>query len=183
MEEVKMIFDLLEPLCYSNNQFKPHALFRELPHMTWDNYFSGDDIFEYAASHGFGLTMTCRRDRLPSGINSKYLHKEKTDSSARPRAARFLQPIFCIKQYQSQQNGTPNSIQLTSFQSTSSCNIIHVNAINSCGLYCSVKERGRGVNKRRWGIEMNESRRLYLNTYGAIDKLDHLIENCDMGYR
>ena len=98
--------------------------------------------------------------------------------------ARFLQPIFCIKKYNNVlQNGVCGSIQLTSFQSTSSCNIIHVNAINSCALYASVKERGRGASKRQWGIEMNESRRLYLNSYGAIDKLDHLIENCNMSYR
>ena len=58
-----------------------------------------------------------------------------------------------------------------------------VNALNSLGLYCSIKERGRGSSKRQWGIEMNESRRLYLNTYGAVDRLDHLIQNCRMGYR
>lgn len=30
---------------------------------------------------------------------------------------------------------------------------------------------------------MNEARQLYLNTYGAVDKMDHLIQNCDMKYR
>jgi hypothetical protein len=29
---------------------------------------------------------------------------------------------------------------------------------------------------------MNTSRELYLKKYGAIDKMDHMIENCDMHY-
>lgn len=31
----------------------------------------------YAAEKDFGLTMTCCRDQLPSGVPSKYLCKEK----------------------------------------------------------------------------------------------------------
>ena len=30
---------------------------------------------------------------------------------------------------------------------------------------------------------MNEARDLYLKTYGAIDRMDHLIQNCNMKYR
>ena len=74
-------------------------------------------------------------------------------------------------------------MQLTTFQSTSSCNIISVNAINSCGLYAQTKERGRNDGKRRWAIEMNESRAALLNTYGIIDKIDHLVQNCKLQYR
>jgi hypothetical protein len=147
--------------------------------MTWDNFFSGDDIMMYAAEQGFGLTMTCRHDRLPESkvIAGKHWHKEKTDSKARPKAARYEQPIFAIKR-------VGNSlIQHTSFQSTSSCNISSVNALNEVSLYVTAKERGRGINKRRWGIEMNEARELYLKTYGVIDRLDHLIQNCNMSYR
>ena len=149
------------------------------PHMTWDNFFSGDDILEYACNKGFGLTMTCRRDRLPGAkvIPVKHWHKEKTDSKARPKAARYEQPIFAIKR-------VGNSlIQHTSFQSTSSCNITSVNALNELTLYLGCKERGRGSNKRQWGIEMNEARELYLHTYGTIDRMDHLIQNCNMSYR
>jgi hypothetical protein len=29
---------------------------------------------------------------------------------------------------------------------------------------------------------MNDARKLYLATYGAIDTMDHLIKNCDMKY-
>jgi hypothetical protein len=103
--------------------------------MTWDNFFSGDNILAYACEKGFGLTMTCRRDRLPDKgvIDSKYWHKEKTDSGPRPKAARYEQPIFAIKR-------VGNSlIQHTSFQSTSSCNITSVNALNEIGLYVTAK--------------------------------------------
>ena len=50
-------------------------------------------------------------------------------------------------------------------------------------MYSQTRDRGRGINKRTWGIEMNESRKLYLTTYGTIDRMDHLIQNCDMHYR
>ena len=177
-QEVKLILDQLEPLCHENNSYRPRALFRERPHITWDNYFSGDNIMSYAGTHGFGLTMTCRRDRLPRDIPGMYLQKQKTASKARSKAARFNKPIFCIKS-----TAGGGAIQLTSFQSTSSCNIIHVNALNSLDLYAQARERGRGNNKRQWAIEMNESRKLYLNTYGTIDRLDHLIQNTNMSYR
>ena len=55
--------------------------------------------------------------------------------------------------------------------------------MNSSNRYVDAKERGRGLHKRRWGIEMNEARRLYLGTYGMIDKIDHYITNCNMNYR
>ncbi|MGL5935917.1 MAG: hypothetical protein ACRCZI_09885, partial [Cetobacterium sp.] len=158
----------------------PHrGILRGQPHMTWDNFFSGDEILEYAAEKGFGLTMTCRRDRLPGKgvVSTKYWHKEKTNSMPRPKAARYEQPIFAIKRV------GESLIQHTSFQSTSSCNISSVNALNELSLYVACKQRGRGINKRHWGIEMNESRQLYLHTYGIIDQIDHLIQNCFMSYR
>lgn len=95
--EVKLIWDMLSPLCERDNQFVcPQPIFREKPHFTWDNYFCGDALMDYPANEGFGLTMTCRRDRLPAGIPNKHLQKGKKDASTRPRASRFQQP-FCIK--------------------------------------------------------------------------------------
>ena len=44
------------------------------------------------------------------------------------------------------------------FQSTGACNLGLVNSISSSSLYIHQKERGRGTEKQRWGIEMNESR-------------------------
>jgi len=172
--------DVLLPMCLPNNKFRGRPLFREKPHMTWDNFYSGDNIMEYAHDQGFGFTCTVRRDRLPKGIPSKYWHKEKTNSTWRPKAARFLQPIFAIKQ---RYDDVQSTMHFISFQSTSSCNFACVNALNSCGLYAKTKFRGCGRMKRQWAIEMNEGRDLYLNTYGTIDRMDHLITNCDMGYR
>ena len=175
--EVRLVWEKLQPL-FAPNAYRTRGIFREKPHFTCDNFFSGDEIMEYAATEGFGLTMTCRRDRLPKGIPKKYLCKEKTAVNKRSRAARWMHPIFCIKQHQ---NGA--LIQLTTFQSTSSCNLIHVNAVNANTMYAASKERGKGAHKRQWAIEMNESRRLYLDSYGRIDSIDHLIKNCNMYYR
>jgi hypothetical protein len=41
--------------------------------------------------------MTCHRDRLPKEIPETNLHKKKTDSSPRPKAARFFNPINAVK--------------------------------------------------------------------------------------
>jgi len=164
------------PLCREDNLLGK-ALFQDKPHITWDNFFSGDEIMECAADQGFGLTMTCRRDRLPSGVPKKYFHHAKTPVTHQTKAARFQKPIVAIKKR------GQSYLQFTSFQSTSSCNIACVNALNSCALYAQTKQRGRDSNKKQWAIEMNEARDLYLNTYGGIDRMDHLIQNCNMGYR
>ena len=76
--EVKMIVDKLKPKVIGSHGDEK-KIFRDCPHMTWDNYFSGDKIFDYIEKNGFGCTMTCRRDRLPGDIDGKYLHKKKTD--------------------------------------------------------------------------------------------------------
>jgi hypothetical protein len=68
------------------------------------------------------------------------------------------------------------------FQSTSSTNISTVNALNENQLFVREKERGRGSGKRKWAIEMNEGRQLYLSSYGRIDTIDSLIKACGMYY-
>ena len=69
-----------------------------------------------------------------------------------------------------------------SFQSTLSTNISTVNAINSNKFFVVKKERGQGLSKRKWVIEMNEARQLYLKTYGIIDMIDSLIGHCHIYY-
>ena len=160
-------------------------IYVQKPHCTWDNYFSGDVIMNHLGENGFGATMTCRRDGLPSDIPEIYLHKKKTDAAPRSKAARFNHPIVAVREYPASMDGSKLAYQRvhTSFQSTSSCNISTVNALQSCHLYVRNKERGRGEQKRHWGIEMNQARDLYLNSYYRIDTIDHLIKNTDMFYR
>jgi len=126
-------------------------------------------------------TCAVNRGRLPKGVQSKFLHKKRVDPDPRTRAARFENPIVAVKR-DPERWGT-SVWQHTSFQSTSSCNIAHVNALNHCSLFAEQKQRGRALFKRTWAIEMNESRQLYLSTYGKIDKIDHMIKNCNMYYR
>ena len=42
-----------------------------------------------------------------------------------------------------------------SFQSTSLCNIITVNALNGFNISAMIRERGQFDNRRYWGIAMN----------------------------
>jgi hypothetical protein len=55
--------------------------------------------------------------------------------------------------------------------------------LNQNTRFVTKKERGRGEQKRQWGIENNDARQLYLATYGRIDTLDAYINHCQMNYR
>ena len=68
------------------------------------------------------------------------------------------------------------------FQSTTSCNIQTVNTMSCFSKFEDTREQGVGKNKRKWVIKMNDARQLYLNTYYVIDRIDHYIKNCHMGY-
>ena len=150
-------------------------IFPKKPHITCDNYFSGDAIFEWIGTKGYSCTMTCRRDRFPKDIPKEYLHIKKTNTSMRTKVARFMEPIVAVKEEVSLE-GTPYERVHVSFQSTSSCNISTVNSLNSCKAFVQAKERGQNERKRRWVIEMNEARSLYLASYGVIDNVDKLIK-------
>jgi hypothetical protein len=182
--EVKMMMEKILPMVQGeDNPDKLKQIFRVRPHTTWDNYFSGCKILDWLGERGFGATMTCRRDRLPSAVPSHYLHKKKTGTDKRSKAARFHEPVVLAKQVE--EDGEKKAFERvhTSFQSTSSCNISMVNAINNCSMFIRRKERGTGENKRYWGIEMNDARTMYLRSYFRIDCMDHMIKNARLFYR
>jgi hypothetical protein len=43
--------------------------------------------------------------------------------------------------------------------------------------------KGRGQQKRTWGIEMNEAQETYLKNYSAFDKIDQMLLHWDLSYR
>jgi len=58
-----------------------------------------------------------------------------------------------------------------------------VNALNTLLFFIAKRERGIGESKRKWGIEMNDARYLYLKTYGGIDNIDAMLKKCHIAYR
>jgi hypothetical protein len=58
-----------------------------------------------------------------------------------------------------------------------------VNALSSVGLYVHDCSKGRGQQKRTWGIEMNEAQETYLKNYSAVDKIDQMLLEWDSTYR
>ena len=138
---------------------------------------------DWAGERGFGLTMTCRRDRLPGGVPGKYFHKEKTPPDKRSRVAKFFNPVVAVTDQEEDGEAKAYRRVHVSFQSTGPTNISTVNALSGCKLTISRRERGVRANKRLWGIEMNHSRELYLGMYSRIDSIDHLIKNCNISYR
>ena len=99
------------------------------------------------------------------------------EANDRTKYARYQQPIVIVKK------GFGYDLVLTSFQSTSSCNIMNVNAINANSNFVEARARGRRDKKRHYVIEQNAARLLYLKSYSRIDSMDHLIKNCKMKYR
>ena len=104
--EVKLICDKIKPMVHQpiadenvDPSFRPKAIFQKKPCFTFDNYFSGDQVMHYAAEEGFGLTMTCARGKLPRGVKPECWHKISVSATPVTRAARWLKPIFAIKEY------------------------------------------------------------------------------------
>jgi len=174
-----VVADALEPMIGPETD----KIFKSYPHMTWDNYFSGDAIMNHLGRKGFGATMTCRRDRLPGGVPKQRFHFEKGKVTSRSRVARFLEPITVTKSFPADADNKEYTRAHVSFQSAGSTNFSTVNALNSCRLFVSERKRGNGRDERKWVIEMNDARYLYLKTYGTIDTIDSLIKKCHLGYR
>ena len=179
--ECRLLLEQIDKMVVGANS-NQKKIFREKPHSTWDNYFSGDAIFDWIGKNGFSCTMTCRRDRFPKEIPKQYLQVKKTDTSRRTKVARFQDPIVAVKVSKCSPDSDKTFERAhISFQSTSSCNIATVNALNGCKFSVRAKQRGKNKdNKRHWVIEMNDARSLYLSTYGSIDNVDKLVKFCRM---
>ena len=74
-------------------------IYDQKPHVTMDNYCSGNKVLDWIGSKGFGATMTYCRDMLPSGIPSKYLHKQKNRFKQENKSCSFLQSCSCCEDF------------------------------------------------------------------------------------
>ena len=154
------------------------ALFRGMPHLTGDNYFGDDRTDEWMGENGLGFLHTVRRDCLPSQVPDWAWHKVPVVArDQRARVSRFQHPITAVKS-----TNTYTRVHV-SFQSTGPTNLSAVNSLNANSLFSKVKCRGAGKQKRRWVIEMNDARQLYLGSYGRIDTIDSLLVKCAIFYR
>ncbi len=99
--EVKRIVELMNPLIKGKPkkpQDKRKQIFEEPPHITMDNFFSGDKVMTFLGQEGWKATMTCRRERLPEGVPKKYVNYVKGATvNQRSKVARFEQPIVAVK--------------------------------------------------------------------------------------
>ena len=182
-------------------KFPKKQIYTQHPHITADNHFSGKSVLDYAGRMGAGMTVTTRRDRYPVLELKTYVHHEKLSAgktlNQRARHARYDNPIVAIRQAQAipaaptpndnmplrsndrelgRREGKAYTQTLVSFQSTGATNISGVNNLPSAQLYVTTKSRGRGDEKRTWGIEQNEGRQTYLGHYFAVDNVDHMIK-------
>jgi len=98
--------------------------------------------------------------------------------------ARFEQPIVAVKYVHHPAESEKESycVVHVSFQSTGGTNIQSVNALPELQLYVRERTKGHGDSKRKWGIEMNKARELYLKCYGAVDKIDRMLKDWGIDY-
>ena len=175
--EMVHLLKMIEPMVVGS-EGTAKKIFERKPLVVGDNFFFDDKSCEWIGKNGFAGLGTMARNALVKEIDRKNLHVEKhAPRDPRSKVARFLDPIVAVK------NSDGYQRVHVSFQSTSSTNITTVNCLNECKLFVEIRERGKGQNKRYWGIEMNDARRLYLSMYCTIDVADHLLKNAAIYYR
>ena len=167
-------FEVIDPWG-STSSYVNKAIYKEYPHITADNHFSGNHVLDLAGGLGFGLTLTTRRDRFPTGLKPYFHHEKVKPGDARCKAMRYENPIVAIRQVPATEDKKAYTKTHVSFQSTGAMNISGVNNLPSAGLYVTKRQRGKGENKRTWGIEQNEGRETYLSQYWAVDNVDHMV--------
>jgi len=177
--ELKLLLDQLDNLTEGSSS-KLKKIFDIKAHLTTDNYFNGYKIRDEGGRRGYGLLQTLGRGYLFKEDVKQHFHHQKTGADERTKSARYLTPIVAVKQVPAADDALGYDDIITSFQSTSSCNISAVNSINSCELYCLTKHRGRNEHHRAWGVEMNQARQLYLRTYNRVDVIDHYVKHLKM---
>ena len=118
-------------------------------------------------------------------VEHDYLHRESTSAYPKEsKVARHCKPVVLVKNNaRSEDGGKPWQEIFTSFQSTGPTNIMCVNALDKVDRINRVKTRGTGDYQRQWVIEDNHARNLYLGTYSAVDRADHMIRNCQLKFR
>ncbi len=184
--------DNITPLVVGTTQDptdKRKQVFSECVHNTMDNLFSGDEVLRYLGEGGWKGTMTCRRDCLPKAVPKKYFNFVKAAPvNTRSKVAQFENPIVAVKHVKQPDSDTEKDKKVyvlchVSFQSTGGTNISTVNALSLVDLYVQDCSKGRGQQKRTWGIEMNEAQETYLKNYSAVDKIDQMLLHWDLSYR
>ncbi len=184
---MKRLVNMITPLVVGATKDptdKRKQIFSECVHIAMDNHFSGDDVMCYLGEGGWKGTMTSRCNRLPKSVPRKYFNFIKAAPvNARSKVAQFEQPIIAVKHVKHQDSDRVTDkkdyvLCHVSFQLTGGTNISMVN-----DLYVHDCSKGRGQQKRTWGIEMNEAREIYLKNYSAVDKIDQMLLGWDLTYR
>jgi hypothetical protein len=169
--------------------YKRKQIFSECVHIAMDNFFSGDEVLRYLGEGGWKGTMTCRCDRLPKSVPRKYFNFIKAALvNAISKVARFEQPIIAVEHVKHQDSDTVTekknyNLCHVSSQSTGGTNISTVNAQLLVDLHVCKCNKGRGPQKKTWGIEMNEAQETYLKNCSAVDKIDQMLLGWDLTYR
>lgn len=104
-----------------------------------DNHFIGKVVEDLLGSAGMSGVFTCWCNCLPRVCMKQSFHYLKqVEVNQCSRVAWFAKPIFAVKHVKQLLESTKKDIICghVSFQSTGSCNISTVNALDTVNLYC-----------------------------------------------
>ena len=108
---------------------------------------------------------------------------QRIQVNKRTRVSHYMQSVIAVKNYPANGEELKYHRVHVSLQLTSSCNIHTNNILYKCHFYIRRKQRGKGINKRIWGIEMNNRRYIYLSGYNGVDKEEYFNRNTYMYFR
>jgi hypothetical protein len=182
--EVKPLVDMITPLVIGTTKdpkAKRKQIFSEWVHIAMDNFFSGNEVLHYCWEGDWKETMTCRCNHLCKSVPRMYFNFIKAAPvNARSKVAQFEQLVIAVIHVKHQDSDTVTNkkdyiLCHVSSQSIGGTNISTVNALLSVNLHVRECNKGRGQQKRTWGIEMNEAQETYLKNYSVVDKIDQML--------
>jgi hypothetical protein len=75
--KVKRIVTKLSKEVRMEDNGDTQGLFRQLPHITWDNFFSGEEVVAWCADQVFGMMSTLRRDCFPKEVPKEFFTEKR----------------------------------------------------------------------------------------------------------
>ena len=115
-------------------------IYRSKPHVTMDNYFSGDRIWEWIGQKGLTQPrLAGETDFHQVSLPSIAISNEPISETYQVRL--FFQLIVAVKNVEDTDDHCAYRKVNMSFQLSSSCNISTVNALSKCDLTVHKRER------------------------------------------
>ena len=117
----------------AHTEYHRKRIYRQPPHHTADNHFSGENVYAEVGRRGGACTHTYRRDRFPKGLKKHFHHDKVPPGCPKAKAMRYENPICAVQKVEASGDAKAYTKTIVSFQSTGATNIAGVNNLQSGG--------------------------------------------------